>query len=225
MATTGERVRLTYVFDAYCAWCHGFAPTLRAFVEAHADRVDLRVLPAGLYAGARALPVSAHPHLVRESARVAELTGAHFGEGHRRTVAEGSMVMDSTDAATGLEALLAQPCADTLRTLEAMQHAWFIDGLSLSDPATYRELAVELGLSPLAVACTYAAPVKRARATVGLRSVRRLNVESYPALLLTTACGNHHRLGGPLTRVEELTTAFDEYTHRMSTALEGTCAL
>ncbi|NUP44165.1 MAG: hypothetical protein HOY76_45860 [Streptomyces sp.] len=39
------------------------------------------------------------------------------------TVADGSAVMDSTDAATELEALLAQPGADTLRTLEAMQHA------------------------------------------------------------------------------------------------------
>ena len=223
MATTGERLGLTYVFDAYCAWCHGFAPTLRAFVEARADRVDLRVLSAGLYAGARALPVSAHPHLVRESVRVAELTGAHFGAGYRWTVAEGSTVMDSADAATGLEALLAQPGVDTLLTLEAMQHAWFVDGLSLSDPATYRVLAVELGLSPLAVACSYAAPVTRARARAELRAVRRLNVESYPALLVTTG-GYHHRLGGPLARVEELTTAFDECMHRMSVTLKGTCA-
>ncbi|MFI7296807.1 DsbA family protein [Streptomyces sp. NPDC050121] len=223
MATTGERVGLTYVFDAYCAWCHGFAPSLRAFAEARADHVDLRVLSAGLYTGARALPVSAHPGLVRESVRIAELTGAHFGAGHRRTVAEGSTVMDSTDAATGLEALLAQPGVDTLRTLEAMQHAWFVDGLSLSDPATYRVLADELGLSPLAVACSYAAPVTRARARAGLRAVRRLSVESYPALLIATAGGNHHRLGGPLTRVEELTTAFDKYMHRVSAPLEGTC--
>ena len=224
MATTGERVGLTYVFDAYCAWCHGFAPTLRAFVEAHADRVDLRVLSAGLYAGARALPVSAHTGLVRESVRVAELTGAHFGAGYRWTIAEGSTVMDSTDAATGLEALLAQPGVGTLRTLEAMQHAWFVNGLSLSDPATYQELAAELGLNPLAVACAYAAPVTRARARADLRAVRRLNVESYPALLVT-AGGYHHRLGGPLTRVEELTTAFAECMHRMPVALKGTCAL
>ncbi|MEU2288578.1 hypothetical protein ABZ614_43015 [Streptomyces sp. NPDC013178] len=49
-------------------------------------------------------------------------------------------------------------------------------------------------------------------------------MESYPALLLGTAGGNHHRLGGPLTGVEELTTVFDEYMHGMSVALEGTCA-
>ncbi|MFI0817407.1 hypothetical protein ACH4TX_13045 [Streptomyces sp. NPDC021098] len=33
MMTRGRQVRLTYVSDALCTWCHGFAPALRAFVD------------------------------------------------------------------------------------------------------------------------------------------------------------------------------------------------
>ncbi|MBR8640792.1 hypothetical protein KEF29_19410 [Streptomyces tuirus] len=35
----------------------------------------------------------------------------------------------------------------------------------------------------------------------------------------------HGHLVRESVRVAELTTAFDEYTHRMCAALEGTCAL
>jgi len=82
-------------------------------------------------------------------------------------------------------------------------------------------LATELRLDPRSVADTYAAAATRARARAELRAARRLSVESYPTLLLPTARGHHHRLGGPLTSVDELNTAFTEYLNRASAAPEG----
>ena len=128
-----RRALLTYAFDAYCGWCYGFGPALHDFAAANADRIELRVLSGGLFTGSRALPVAAYPHVPGANERIAQLTGVTFGAGYRRVLAEGTVVMDSADAAAGLVALRGQPGADALEAGAAMQRAWYLDGRSLSD--------------------------------------------------------------------------------------------
>jgi hypothetical protein len=72
-------------------------------------RCLLRVLSGGLFTGSRALPMSAYPHIPGTNERVTELTGVTFGDGHRAAPPDGTVVMDSPDAATGLVTLRRQP--------------------------------------------------------------------------------------------------------------------
>ncbi|MFK0112296.1 DsbA family protein [Streptomyces sp. NPDC091217] len=205
-----ERVRLTYAFDAYCGWCYGFEPALHEFAAANADRIELRVLSGGLFTGPRALPVSAYPHIPGANERIAQLTGVTFGDGYRAALADGTVVMDSADAATGLVALRSQPGASALDAAAALQRAWYVDGRSLSDPEVYRELATELGLDADATAAAYASPAARAEAESDFFEVRRLGVDSYPTLVLHTAHGTD-RLGGPVSSADALTHALEQH--------------
>lgn len=205
-----QRAALTYAFDAYCGWCYGFGPAVRAFAAANADRIELRVISGGLFSGSRAAPISAYPHIPDANARIAQLTGASFGDGYLHTLREGSTVMDSTDAAAGLVALRSQDHTRALDAALAMQRAWYIDGRSLSDQEVYRDIAAALGLNAEAVAIAYADPSTRAEAEGDFSEVRRLGVESYPTLLLHTDEGNR-LLGGPTSTAEELTEALDEH--------------
>lgn len=107
-----ERASLTYAFDAYCAWCYGFGPTLRAFAEDNAHRIRIGVVSAGLYTGARALPTAAHPHLSAERGTITQLTGVAFGTGHEHVLSRGTTVLDSAAAAAGP----APPLLTTLRS-------------------------------------------------------------------------------------------------------------
>ncbi|XES00928.1 hypothetical protein HEP87_41040 [Streptomyces sp. S1D4-11] len=116
-----ERIRLTYAFDAYCGWCYGFGPALHESATANADRIELRVLSGGLFTGSRALPVSAYPHIPGANERITQLTGVTFGDGYRAALADGNVVMDSADAATGLVALRRQPGVNALDAAAAMQ--------------------------------------------------------------------------------------------------------
>ncbi|MER5700165.1 DsbA family protein [Streptomyces mirabilis] len=209
-ASTNGRVRLTYAFDAYCGWCYGFGPALHDFVKANGDRIEVRVLSGGLFTGSRALPVAAYPHIPGANARIAELTGVVFGQAYQRMLAEGTVVMDSTDAAVGLVALSDQPGADALDAAAAIQRAWYVQGRSLSDGQVYRDIAADLGLDADAVAAAYASPQTRAQAQVGFLEVRRLGVEGYPTLLVHTAHGVD-RLGGPVSSAETLTRLLDQY--------------
>lgn len=212
-----ERIRLTYAFDAYCGWCYGFGPALHEFATANADRLELRVLSGGLFTGPRALPVSAYPHIPGANERIAQLTGVTFGDGYRAALADGNVVMDSTDAATGLVALRSQPGVNALDAAAAMQRAWYRDGHSLSDAGAYRELAAELGLDAEAVVAAFASPAARAEAEADFLEVRRLGVDAYPTLLLHTAHGAD-RLGGPVTSADVLTRALDQHMAAMTAA-------
>ncbi|MFI1050829.1 DsbA family protein [Streptomyces griseoruber] len=206
---SAERASLTYAFDAYCAWCYGFGPTLRAFAEENAHRIRLSVVSAGLYTGARALPVSAYPHLPAERGDVTRLTGVTFGTGYDRAVSRGTTVLDSAAAAAGLAALRDQPGISELDAAEAMQRAWFVDGRSLSDAEVYRGIADELGLDADAVTAAFSAPAGRAKARADFRALRRLRVLSYPTLLLDSAHGAD-RMGGADSTVTSLTSALDQ---------------
>ncbi|WP_327320484.1 DsbA family protein [Streptomyces sp. NBC_01235] len=206
---SAERASLTYAFDAYCAWCYGFGPTLRAFAEDNAHRVRIGVVSAGLYTGARALPVAAYPHLSAERGDIARLTGVAFGTGYDRAVSRGTTVLDSAAAAAGLAALRDQPGLSELDAAEAMQRAWFVDGRSLSDTEVYRGIAGELGLDADAVTAAFSAPAGRVKARADFRALRRLRVLSYPTLLLDTAHGGD-QMGGAGSTVAALTSALDQ---------------
>jgi putative protein-disulfide isomerase len=204
------RVRLTYAFDAYCGWCYGFSPALQEFAAANTDRIALRVLSGGLFTGPRALPIAAYPHIPAANARIARLTGVTFGAAYEDVLADGSFVMNSTDAAAALVALRSRPGADTLAAAAALQRAWYRDGRDLSDTRTHRDIATELGLDADAVAAAFTDEATRTEVEADFREVRRLGVDGYPTLLLHTATGTH-RLGGPVSSAQALAEALDQH--------------
>ncbi|WP_225891575.1 DsbA family protein [Streptomyces dioscori] len=197
-----ERACLTYAFDAYCAWrcgvgfgCgfgfgfgFGFGPILRTFAEDIAHRIRLSVVSAGLYTGARALPVAAYPHQLAERRTITRLTGVACGMGYDRAVSRGTTVLDSTDAAAGLPALREQPGISELDAAEVMQRAWFVDDRSLSVrrtglPGCSRRARPERGRRDRGIHV----PGRPGAGPPHFRTLRRLRVLRYPTLLLDTA--------------------------------------
>ncbi|WP_431046505.1 DsbA family protein [Streptomyces sp. P1-3] len=205
-----ERVRLTYAFDAYCGWCYGFGPALRAFAAGNADRVEVRVRSGGLFTGGRAGPLSAHPYIPAANERITQLTGAEFGAPFQALLADGRMVLDSAGPAVGLVALRRQVPSRQVEFAGALQRAFYRDGLDLSAPATYEVLADRLALDPRAVTGALDDPAVHAEARQDVREVRALGVEGFPTLLLHTP-GGPRRLGGPVSSADELTAALDRH--------------
>lgn len=79
-----DRIPVTYVFDAHCGWCWGFSEAFGAFVERHADDLDLEVVSGGLFTGSRVVPIASLGFIPEANQRVSALTGAVFGEANAR---------------------------------------------------------------------------------------------------------------------------------------------
>ena len=148
-------MKLVYVFDAYCGWSYGFAPTLTEIVRRHPD-LDVEVVSGGLFTGPRRVPIREFGYVQGANAKISELTGVSFGPGYERLIADGSFVMDSEAAARGVAALRHVAPDRNVELVAALQEAFYVDGLSLSDPATYRAVAEAAGLDADSVVGAFA---------------------------------------------------------------------
>jgi putative protein-disulfide isomerase len=174
-------MKLVHVFDAYCGWSYGFAPTLSELVRRHPD-LDVEVVSGGLFTGPRRVPVRDFGYVQGANAKISELTGVEFGPGYERLIEDGSFVMDSEDAARGVAALRQVAPDRIVELAAALQHAFYVDGLSMSDPATYDALAAAAGLDADAVVGAFAAPGSATAARDDFARAAGLGVQSFPTL-------------------------------------------
>ncbi|MEU4211879.1 DsbA family protein [Streptomyces sp. NPDC026206] len=175
-------MKLVYVFDAYCGWSYGFSPTLAELTRRHPE-LPVEVVSGGLFTGARRVPIREFGYVQGANARISELTGVDFGAAYERLIADGSFVMDSAAAAHGMAALRQAAPARAAELAAALQEAFYAQGLSLSDAATYRAIAERTGLDADAVAAAFASPTARAAARADFRRAAGLGVEGFPTLL------------------------------------------
>lgn len=175
-------MKLVYVFDAYCGWSHGFSGTLREVVARHPE-LPVEVVSGGLFTGPRRVPTREFGYIQGANARITELTGARFGDGYDRLIADGSFVMDSEAAARGVAALRQAAPGRAAELAAALQHAFYVDGHGLSDGDTYRTVAEAAGLDADAVVAAFEAPEARASAEADFRRAAELAVTGFPTLL------------------------------------------
>ncbi|WP_371663062.1 DsbA family protein [Streptomyces sp. NBC_00280] len=175
-------MKLVYVFDAYCGWSHGFTATLREVTSRRPD-LSVEVVSGGLFTGPRRVPIREFGYVQGANAKIAELTGAEFGSAYEGLIADGSFVMDSEAAARGVAAVRQVAPDRAAELAAALQHAFYVDGLSLSEAATYRTVAQTAGLDADAVVAAFEAPEAQTAARADFRRAARLGVTGFPTLL------------------------------------------
>lgn len=194
---TPQRPLLVYLHDPYCPWSYGYLPAVAELVGQVGSEVDLEVVNIGLFHGesvtAAATPMTA----------VRRATGATFGPGYELALVNATLTLDSRAAAAAVISLASAAPTRELEVLAATQRAFFWDGRSLSDPATVRAVADELGLDGPAVE-VFAGSTRAAElADEDFTLARDLGARRGPMLLVSHG---HHlsELEGPGTSGEQL---------------------
>lgn len=205
---THKELSLIYVWDAYCGWCYGFSKSIRTFHENHAD-LPLTVVSGGLFVGDRSQPIGAYPHIPDANKRISQLTGAEFSRSYQKLLEEGTFVMDSEASAIGFSALRSFVPERAIYLAAAMQHAFYYEGKSLSDPATYREIAIAHNLNPELVIERMKEKDTFTDAHSDFAKVNQLNIHSYPTLLLRKG-DEFIGLGGGAMTAEKLEARLKE---------------
>lgn len=178
-----KELTLIYVWDAYCGWCYGFSKSLQAFHENHPE-LPLTVLSGGLFVGHKKLPIASFSHIPDANKRISRLTGAEFGTSYQTLMEEGTFVMDSEAAAKGFSALRFFAPERAYYLASSMQRAFYYEGKSLSDPATYRDIAIANNLDPEKVSARFEDVASTKDAHADIAKVQQLGIQSYPTLLL-----------------------------------------
>lgn len=178
-----KELTLIYVWDAYCGWCYGFSKSLQAFHENHPE-LPLTVFSGGLFVGHNKLPISSFSHIPEANKRISELTGSEFGIPYQTMLEEGTCVIDSEAAAKGFSALRFFAPERAYYLASSMQRAFYYEGKSLSDPETYREIAIANNLDPEEVLVRFENVASTKDAQADFMKVQQLGVQSYPTLLL-----------------------------------------
>ncbi|MFF4403423.1 DsbA family protein [Streptomyces sp. NPDC001262] len=181
-------MKLVYVFDAYCGWSYGFSPTLDEITRRRPG-LPVEVVSGGLFTGSRRVPIREFGYVQGSNAKISEMTGVEFGAAYERLIADGSFVMDSEAAARGMAALRQAAPERAAELAGALQEAFYADGLSLSDTATYRKVAEAAGLDANAVARAFEAPAAAAAARGDFRRSAEFGVQGFPTLLAVDDAG------------------------------------
>ncbi|AET58507.1 thioredoxin [Paenibacillus terrae HPL-003] len=157
--------------------------TIRSLHENHPE-LPLTVLSGGLFISDRSHSIGSFPHIPEANKRISQLTGVEFGTGYQEVLRDGSFVMDSESSAIGFNALRSLAPDRAIYLASAMQQAFYYEGLSLSDPETYRKIALANNINPNAVLELLNDPVAITAARADFVKVIHLGVNSFPTLLL-----------------------------------------
>lgn len=177
-------MHLIYVFDAYCGWSYGFSDTLGAIVRRHPE-LEVAVVSGGLFTGDGVRPIREFGSVRDINARISDSTGVEFGGAYEDLVMEGSFAMDSSDAARGVAALRALSAPSGMPSvIRTLHEAFFIHGLSLSDPQTIAWVAAREGLDPDEARRGYLSPASETAAREDLAMAAELGVSGFPTLLV-----------------------------------------
>ena len=207
-----------------CSWCWGFAPTLHELEERFG--VPVRVVNGGLRPGpyAQVLDDQMAGYLSHHWEKVAEASGQPFDASFldRRD----GWKFDSEFPAIAVTAMRDRDSTSALRFFTDIQHAFFAEGVDITDPDEYQPLLTDYPVEPVPfLEYLLSAEAQRA-AWQDFEDARSFGIASFPALLVRTngAVATITRGWQPYEQLEEPLRAYlAEHGYEV---LEGqTCAI
>lgn len=141
--TQGTKI-LHYVYDPLCGWCYGIAPLIEAVSNAFPHSIKLH--GGGLFTPARVVTggQSWKEHVTPIDERISQLSGQVFSHAYRDCLGNTEMVLNSLLPISAI--LVAEKMGNRdVYLLKALQEAYYLDGLNISDKDTLLFIVKKLG--------------------------------------------------------------------------------
>ena len=179
---TTRKDEFIYVGDVMCSWCWGFAPTLHRLE--HAFGLPVRVVNGGLRPGphAQVLDDEMASYLGNHWEKVAEASGQPFDSSFLQR--RDGWRFDSEVPAIAVAAMRGHGQELGLPFFSDVQHAFFADGVDVTDPHQYAPLLTGYPVEPAAFLDYLLDADAKKAAWKDFEEARSLGISSFPALLL-----------------------------------------
>lgn len=184
---------LHYVYDPLCGWCYGIAPLIEVVSNIFPDAIRLH--GGGLFTPARAVTggQSWKEHVTPIDEHISQLSGQVFSHAYRDALGNTEMVLNSLLPISAI--LVAQIMGKRdVYLLKALQEAYYLDGLNISDKNTLLFIVKKLGFDVEQFAFLLS-EINEAQTQQHLSQTQQLmsqvNGRGFPTLFIEDAQGYH----------------------------------
>jgi putative protein-disulfide isomerase len=198
---------LFYCYDAYCGWCYGFSPVIKALSEKYPG-LQIEVLSGGMVTPEKPVHIGATAqYILGAYPRVEELTGVKFGQDylwHLENPDKSDWYPHSEVPAIALCLLKEKFPEKQVAFAADLQKALYAEGRDLTDPEAYRHLLEKYGLDPDWFYAHLFTDAYRDKAKQEFALVKQLQVNGFPCVLLQYSETKFHLLARGYVGGDEL---------------------
>jgi putative protein-disulfide isomerase len=184
-ATAQTKDTILYVYDPMCGWCYGFDPVMEQVEKEWGDRFHFQVISGGMITGDRQGVIAPQmaEYIINTVPRLEKMTGVKFGESFLSALRNGTYYASSERPSRAMAVFKQLHPQKAIAFAHAMQKELFLNGKSLQEDATYRELCKDFGLDADAFLKALEAPAAVSAAQDDFALSGRLGVSGFPAVI------------------------------------------
>lgn len=179
------KIKIIYVYDAFCGWCYGFSRVIKECYENHKNDFDFEVISGGMMIGEKVGSVNQVAPFIKTSYHnVEEVSGVKFGDAYLRHLEEGTFILDSVPPSIALSVLKSLKPDLSIPLIHDLQQSIYFEGKDPNDSSLYRYLSVNFGIDPDEFERKMGEDEFREAAYYDFALAKQLKVESFPAVLM-----------------------------------------
>lgn len=179
---TAPATEFIYVGDVMCSWCWGFAPALTKLAENF--QIPIRVVNGGLRPGpsAERLDDRMAGFLAHHWQKVAKTSGQPFDDSFLERRDDWNY--DTELPAIAVATMREHAGDSTLEFFTRLQHAFYAEGVDVTDPGVYGQLLEGFAVDTGAFLSDMASTEMKRGAWEDFEESRSMGITGFPVLLL-----------------------------------------
>lgn len=180
--------RIIYCYDAYCGWCYGFSPVIKALWVKYRDQFEFETLSGGMIPADSTKHIGAIAEYIRGAYTTVEnMTGVKFGEDflwHIFNPDQSDWFPNSEMAAIAMAIFREKFPAATIEFAADLQDALYAEGRDLTDKEAYRHLLEKYDMDAADFYNKLKDPAYQEKAYYDFSLVKQLQVSGFPCVFL-----------------------------------------
>lgn len=206
-----------YCYDAYCGWCYGFSPVIKAIAKTFNKQLEFDVLSGGMILPENPVAIAEiAPYIQKAYKTVEETTGVIFGKEylwHIFNYEDSDWFPNSEKPAIALCIFKSYFPDKAIQFATDLQYALHFEGRDLTDDEAYRHLLEEYSIHPDAFYEKLKSADFKEEAYHEFALLKQLSVTGYPTVFIQTSETKFHM-------VAQGYTDYDSLHHRIHSVIE-----
>ena len=182
---------IIYCYDAYCGWCYGFSPVIKALHEKYKNQFDFEPLSGGMIPVESTQPIGNIAGYIKNAYKtVEETTGITFGQDflwHINNPDLSDWRPNSEMAAIAMSIFKEMLPEKSIEFASDLQFALYMEGRDLTDAEAYRHLIEQYQLEPDTFYAKLKSDEYKEKAYYDFSLTKQLNVNGFPTLFIQTS--------------------------------------